>query len=114
MKIYELFYIFAVFSILLSITVYFLSSTVITTSEDDALSNFFGETTEVDSTYVAPELLQDVTSMQRYKSAIYLWIGIPIGIIFFLIGLIIKRTTEGKDMFLDDEFDDEDSDSPLH
>jgi len=114
MKIYELLYISAIFLILLSIIIYFLSTTVITTSAEDTLSNFLGETTKVDSTYAATEVLPDVVSMQRHRSAIYLWLGIPLGVLFFLIGLIIKRKTEGKDLFLDDEINDDEVDFPFY
>lgn len=107
MKTFELFYLIGIFFIILSIAFYILSTTLITNPEDHSVSNLFGEKTQIDSVFTSEEAITDVRTAQRYKNTIILWIGVPLGIVIFLVALILKRRSEGADLFIDDEIEDD-------
>ena len=114
MKLHESFYLIGIFLIIVSIAVYFFSTTMIADPEDNSASNLLGETTEIDTTFTVEETLTELSEKQRWKNMLFIWIGVPLGIGVFLFGLIIKRKKEGRDLFIDDELeDDEDSDFHL-
>lgn len=113
MKIYEYFYIIGIFLIILSIAIYLLSSTMIINPEQNSASNLLGKTTEIDTNFTTEETHSALKAMERQANTLFLWIGIPVGIFVFLVGLFIKRKQDGPDLFLDDEIeDDEDIDFP--
>jgi len=114
MKIFELCYIIGIFLIIISIGSYALSIAIIGNPAENSVSNLLGETTEIDTIFTTDEVISDLRAMERYENMIILWIGIPLGIVVFLAGLIIKRKKEGPDLFIDDQLeDDEESDFPL-
>jgi len=103
MKIFEFFYIVGIFLIIISIAAYSLSTTVIPNPGDHSVSSLFGEKTEIDTVITSDEATADVGEMQRQKNTIILWVGIPLGIVIFLAGIVIKRKTIGIDLFIDDD-----------
>lgn len=107
MKIYELLYIVAIFLIIASIAIYILSATIILNPEQHSASNLLGKTTELDTTFSADETHPALVAMERQAHTLFLWIGIPLGILVFLAGIYIKRKKEGPDLFLDDEIEDD-------
>ena len=107
MKIFELFYVVGIFMIILSIVAYSLSTTIISNPVDHSVSSLSGETTQIDSVYAPDEALADVEIMKRHQNKIILWIGVPLGIVIFFVGLIIKRKKEGADLFIDDEIEND-------
>jgi len=114
MKLHESLYIIGIFLMIASITVYFFASTMIADPEDNSASNLLGKTTEIDTSFAVEQTLTELSAKERQGNRIFLWIGIPLGIGLFLFGLIIKRKKEGRDIFIDDELeDDEETDFPL-
>jgi len=114
MKLHESFYIIGILLIIVSIAIYFFSTTMIADIEDNSASNLWGKTTEIDSSFVIEETLTELSANERQRNRLFLWIGIPVGIGVFLFGMIIKRKREGRDLFIDDELeDDEEADFPL-
>ncbi len=107
MKIYELLYIFGVVLIIASFATYFLASTIILNPEQNSASNLLGKTTEIDTTFATDETHSALTAMERQTNTLFLWVGIPLGILIFLSGVFIKRKKEGPDLFLDDEIEDD-------
>jgi len=108
MKLHEYFYILAVLIFFLSFLLYFLSTTFYSSPDQDAVSNIFGESTEVDSLVAAEDTIPGIKEEEQQKRKIYLWIGVASGILIFFVGLIIKRKIDGPDHFIDDESDEED------
>jgi LPXTG-motif cell wall-anchored protein len=108
MKIYEVLYIFGIFLIIASIATYILSSTIILNPEQNSASNLLGKTTEIDTTFASNETHSALTDMERQTNTLFLWIGVPLGILIFLSGIFLKRKKEGPDLFLDDEIEDND------
>jgi len=107
MKSFELFYLIGVFLIILSIAAYSLSTTMITNPGDHSVSSLAGKTTQIDSVFTSDEAIADVGIMERQQNKIILWIGVPLGIVIFFAGLIIKRKSEGVDLFIDDEIEND-------
>ncbi|UCE06097.1 MAG: hypothetical protein JSW07_21340 [bacterium] len=115
MKIHELLYIIGIFLIIVLIAIYALSTTMISNPEDGSISDLFGRTTEIDTNFTTEEALSDLRAEKRHGNLLLLWIGIPLGIGVLLAGIIIKRMKEGRDLFIDDEIeDDEESDFVYH
>lgn len=67
------------------------------------MSNLTGENFEIDSTIITSEGVLQFQEMKREQNIFVLWTCVPIGIIIFLTGLIIKRRKEGPDLFIDIE-----------
>ncbi len=111
MKIYELFYIIGIILIIFSIALYMLSTTLIHRPEEDSVSNLLGKTIEFDSTLSVIEVYPDIQEMERHGKAIFLWIGIPLGITVFLTSLFIKRKKEGPDRFINDDIEGDEENS---
>ncbi len=114
MKLYESFYLIGIFLIIVSIAIYMLSTTMIANMEENSASNLLGKTTVIDSTSTYEETLSELSANECQRNLLLLWIGIPLGTGVFLLGIIIKRRREGRDLFIDDEWeDDEDPDFPM-
>lgn len=114
MKLHESFYIVGIFLIVLSIAIYVFSTTITVNPEDNSVSNLLGKTTELDSAATIEETLSALRARERQENLVFLWIGIPLGIGILLAGIIIKRRKEGRDLFVDDELeDDEATDFPM-
>jgi len=114
MKLHELFYLIGNFFIIISITIYVLSTTMIANPEENSASSLLGKTMEIDTTFTIEETLSELGAKQRQENMSFLWIGIPPGIVLLLAGIIIKRRKEGRDLFIDDDFENnEDTDFPL-
>jgi len=107
MKSYEFLYIVSIFLIIVSIAMFKLSSTIIADTENNSVTSLLGKTTEIDTNFTAEEMLSEVRAKERQGNLIYLWTGIPLGIIVFITGLLIKRKKEGPDSFIDDEIENE-------
>jgi hypothetical protein len=110
MKLYESLYIIGIFMIIVSVVIYLFSTTMVANPEDNSASNLLGKTTEIDTAFTIEETLAELTATERQRNRLFLWIGIPAGIGLFLVGVIIKRRKEGQDLFIDDEFEDEQAD----
>ena len=114
MKLHESLFIIGILLIIVSIAVYFFSTTMIADPEGNSASNLWGKTTEIDTSFTIEETLTELSANERQRNMLFLWIGIPMGIGVFLFGIIIKRKKEGRDLFIDDELeDDEEADFPL-
>ena len=114
MKLHESFYLIGTFFIIVSIIIYILSTTMIGNPEENSASNLLGKTTEIDTTFTIEETLSELGAKERQGNMLFLWIGVPLGIAILLAGIIIKRRKEGRDLFIDDEWeDDQDADLPL-
>ena len=107
MKIYEFCYIAGIFLGIVSIAIYALSSTVIVNPGQDSVSNLLGKRAEIDTNFTMDENRAALETKDRQTNTLFLWIGIPSGIVIFLAGLIIKRRSEGPDLFLDNELEDD-------
>ena len=83
-----------------------LSTTVISGSEEDSVSNILGVSTELDSTLSSEDIAFQFQELERERNSLILWIGIPAGIFTFLGALIIKRIKQGPDLFIDREDDE--------
>ena len=108
MKFHESLYIIGILLIIVSIAIYFFSITMIADPEDNSASNLWGKKIEIDTTFTIEETLAELQAEERYRNMLLLWIGIPMGIAVFLAGIFIKRKKEGRDLFIDDEFEDDD------
>lgn len=111
MKIHEYFYILAVLIFILSFLLYFFSTTFYSSPGQDAVSNIFGNSTDVDSLVDASEALPGIQEEMQQRRTTFMWIGIAFGVVIFIAGLIIKRKIDGPDQFIDDEPDEDDEDS---
>jgi len=107
MKIYELLYIISIFLIIVSIVIYVLSTTMIVNPEENSTSNLLGKTIEIDTLFTIEETCSELKAMERQGNTLFLWICIPLGVVVFLAGLIIKTKKEGPDLFIDDELEDD-------
>ena len=107
MKIYEICYITGISLAIVSIAIFALSSTMVTTPEPDSVSNLMGKEAVLDTNFTVDENRIALENKEHQSNRLFLWIGIPAGISFFLAGLIIKRKKEGPDLFLDDELEDD-------
>ena len=103
MKTHEILYIISVFLIILSAAFYLLSTTVISGIEEDSVANIIGKSSELDSTISVEDAILQVKEMEKERYSIFLWIGIPVGLIIFLGALVLKRIKEGPDMFVDQD-----------
>lgn len=107
MKLHESFYIIGILLIIVSIAIYFFSTTMIADIENNSASNLLGKTTEIDTSFAVEEALTELSAKERQGNKLFLWIGIPMGIGIFLVGIFLKRKKEGRDQFIDDELDDD-------
>jgi hypothetical protein len=78
--------------------------------EEDSVANILGETTDLDSTLSSAEAYDELKAKERSEKLTFLWIGVLIGTITILSGVILKRIKEGPDVFVDDDFDEEEND----
>lgn len=114
MKAYEWLYIIGIFLVIIAIILYTFSITFIANPEENSVTNLFGKATEIDSNFTTESTLSAFQAKQRQGAKLFLWIGVPLGIGLFLLGLFIKRKKEGADVFIDDVIeDDEESNSFL-
>ena len=107
MKIFEIFYIVGLFLIIFSVAFYFLSTTALISTDEESVSNLTGENAEIDSTIAMADGVLQFREMKRERNIFVLWIGIPLGMVVFLTGVVVKRKKEGPDRFIDIEDDDE-------
>ena len=107
MKIYELLFILGILAIILSVAIYGFSLILVPNSDDHSITDLLGATTEIDSTISTADALSDFTAKQRHHKMIFLSIGILLGIVIFSSGIFVKRKTEGPDLFIDDDLDEE-------
>ena len=106
MKIHEILYIISIFLIILSAGIYMLSTTVVTGPNEDSVANILGKNSALDSTLSSDDAALEFFELERERNTLFLWIGIPAGIIIFLIALLIKRLKYGPDIFIDREDED--------
>ncbi len=111
MKAHEFIYLISLFVVILSIAFYLLSTTVFTVNEEEGAENLLGKSTEEDSTLSAEDLVFQFHEMEREKNSLFLWIGVPAGIVLFVVALVWKRIRFGPDQFIDREENDEEVDS---
>ena len=103
MKTHEILYIISVFLIILSVTFYLLSTTIIPGIEEESIANIIGKSSKLDSTISVEDATLQFQEMERERYSIFLWIGVPVGLIIFLGALVLKRIKEGPDLFVDQD-----------
>lgn len=106
MKIHDIFYLISIFIIFASLGIYFLSTTAIFDPSETKVVNLAGKRSDTDSTLSVQDEIVLFQEIERSNKTFLLWIGIPLGIILFVAGLVIKRRLAGPDLFIDDEDDD--------
>ncbi len=105
MKIHQILFVFAFFFIVVGSGIYLLSTTVMPNPVDDSTSNLLGELIEADTNSFVEDLSFQFKEQKKRQNQWLLWCCIPLGILFFVAGLVIKRKTEGPDLFIDQEED---------
>jgi hypothetical protein len=110
MKTSEILYIIGALFIALSVIYFALSTFLIPAPEEDSVVNILGETTDLDSTLSRAEAYDEFKAKERYGKQTVLWIGVLAGTVMILSGIVLKRIKEGPDVFVDDDFDDEEAD----
>lgn len=111
MKTYQIFHVTGFALIIISVAVYFIGSLVIISPDEDTAANLLGRKIQIDSNYDIQESISAFTNSNRFHYRWLLWFGGVIGAALIAIGLWLKRKTEGPDLFLDDELDEEEEES---
>ncbi len=107
MKRYQMLYLAGITLIIIAVAIYFIISTVITSPDEATITNLFGNGIVIDSEYSPQESSTTFAALNRSQYRWLLWIGIPIGLALLLLGIWLKYRTEGPDVFLDDEIEED-------
>ncbi len=108
MKKHEIFYSLGILIIILSAAYYFVSSSPGILTPDGTIINLTGEKGKIDSSIVVSDAMKTVFEEEKAEKNKLLWFTVPIGILLLGVGVGIKRKTEGPDLFIDRDGDDED------
>ncbi|MDZ7332090.1 MAG: hypothetical protein ONB13_13925 [candidate division KSB1 bacterium] len=111
MKTYQIFYIAGLALLIISVSAYFVGSLVIFSADDETAANLLGRKIQLDSNYDIQESISAFVDSNRFHYRWLLWFGGAIGAALIGIGLWLERKTEGPDLFLDDELDEDEEES---